>query len=184
MLFGHFTDKELLTLISDREGCQQSSVSGELRMLLPMPFGGQIVQVYTIVEEQLLWFRLVPPDRRAEEVACAKREIKAHWQLSDLLALQKIDRKTLRWYPSGFADAAFQVGERVRLHIADTCIYEGIVQHYVLYHDPENTIGITTYDIELQLAPHPNQVTRYALEYEIERIVERHIEANIVPLSL
>jgi hypothetical protein len=170
---GHLADEDLLALMCDGRNDSHSPPRGELRMLHPMPFGGQEVQVYTIVENQLLWFGLVAPDHRDKEIKRQQHETKAHWQVGDLLTLQKIDRKTLRWYPEGFADAAFQIGELVNLRINDSCIYRAIVQRFVLYHDPDNTIGITTYDLELQLAPEPNQVTRYALEYEIERVTEQ-----------
>src|SRR5216110_2560308 len=120
MLVEHLTDEELQILI-DGESSEQSGLPrGKLRMLFPMPMGGEIVQVYTIVEGQLLWFKLVPPDRRTEEIKRQQREIKVHWQAGDLLSLQKIERKTLRWYPEGFAEAAFQVGERVRLKLTKT----------------------------------------------------------------
>ena len=163
---GHLSDEQLQNLIRE----DHVERHGELRMRLRSdPLFGTKVQVYAMYEQHLQWFDLVTAAQRPALFEHLRHGRYLYHSVGDLLRIQHVDRSTLRWYPYAFEGAAYSIGELVILRIGDwSC--QATVQRDSLFHDPGNDFGITTYDLDMHLAPGDTEKTRFAMEDELERV--------------
>ena len=158
---GHYSDEELLALVSeDLQDPQQQYPRGELRF-----FSSHYRRVCVLVMHlgTPRWIPLLAPQQRSIFLKRLRPNLPGAGLRSWSRLLSCIDRMALRWYPYAFEGAAFHRNEPVLLCLGEQA-WEGIIRTIERF--PANGYPETTYTVE-GITPDSSM---YAFEHQLWRL--------------